>query len=229
DITDYGFRYVGIRNIRENEIYVRGYQFLMPCQKTQGSFLKLFGDIPAEGDLNTVLADSIPTVYGHLWVPMDDENTATYNFRYSVNPAIPMPQEHWIRTETNSGRGPDALIPGTYRLKQNLDNDYLIDRHRQKTQSYTGIPGVNTQDVAIQEGMGPIVDRSKEFLGTTDKAIVAARRLLLEAADEVDRGQQPRGVNPDDSRHVSASDVVYPKGTDWRKEMRAMDATTPTW
>ena len=229
DITDYGFRYVGIRNIREDEIYVRGYQFLMPCQKTQGSFLKLFGEIPAEGDLNVVLADSIPTVYGHLWVPMDDENTATYNFRYSVDPAIPMPQEHWIRTETNSGRGPDALIPGTYRLKQNLDNDYFIDRQRQKTQSYTGIPGVNTQDVAIQEGMGPIVDRSKEFLGTTDRAIVAARRLLLEAADEVERGAQPRGVDPDESRHVSAADVVYPRGTDWRREMRAMDAITPTW
>ena len=35
---------------------------------------------------------------------------------------------------------------------------------------------VNTQDMAIQEGMGPICDRSKEFLGTSDKAIVAMRR-----------------------------------------------------
>jgi len=41
----------------------------------------------------------------------------------------------------------------------------------QKTQNFTGIVGVNTQDFALQEGMGQICDRSKEFLGSSDKAI----------------------------------------------------------
>ena len=223
DLTDYGFRYVGIRNVRQAEIYVRGYQFIMPCQKTQGQLLNLFAAVPEDGDLNSTMRMAVPHIYGHLWVPLDDENTATYNLAYCVEPDSHPSREWWVELETGSGRGPDALVPGTYRLKQNLENDYFIDRERQKTTSYTGIPGVNTQDVAVQEGMGPIVDRSKEFLGTTDKAIVAARRLLLEAADEVERGETPRGVDPDESRFVSAADIVFPKGTDWRAAMWEQD------
>ena len=48
----------------------------------------------------------------------------------------------------------------------------------QKTESYTGIDGINVQDRAIQESMGRIVDRSKEHLGPADKAIIQARKLL---------------------------------------------------
>ena len=58
------------------------------------------------------------------------------------------------------------------------------------------IPGANTQDFALQEGMGPIVDRSKEHLGSSDKAIVTMRRLLLEATQAVERGENPRGTDP---------------------------------
>src|SRR5258708_22372805 len=83
--------------------------------------------------------------------------------------------------ERAAGRGKEYSIPGTIRLRRNQSNDYLIDRQMQKSQNFTGIVGVNTQDFALQEGMGPICDRSKEFLGSSDKAIVALRRLLLEA------------------------------------------------
>ncbi len=60
----------------------------------------------------------------------------------------------------------------------------------QKTRNFTGIVGVNTQDFALQEGMGPICDRSKEFLGSSDKAVVAMRRLLLEALDIGRKGRR---------------------------------------
>ena len=40
-------------------------------------------------------------------------------------------------------------------------NDYLIDREAQRNgQSYTGIPGIRQQDMAVTESMGPIYDRS---------------------------------------------------------------------
>ena len=48
----------------------------------------------------------------------------------------------------------------------------------QRTESYTGIDGINQQDRALQETMGRIVDRSKEHLGPADKAIGQARRML---------------------------------------------------
>jgi phenylpropionate dioxygenase-like ring-hydroxylating dioxygenase large terminal subunit len=221
ELTEWGFRYVGIRQITPDQVYVRGYQFLMPCHKIQGQYLNLFGEIPDEGDLNELLAHEYPSVYGHHWVPVDDETTATYNFHYPRDPSQNVPRSYFEAQEARSGRGPDTLIPGTYRLKQNLENDYLIDREVQRTRTFTGIPGVNTQDVAIQEGMGPIVDRSKEYLGTTDIAIVTARELLLEAAREVQEGVGPRGTSPDDCRQVSAADVVIPAGTEWRDVMKS--------
>ena len=123
------------------------------------------------------------------------------------------------KREVAAGRGDVNNIPGTFRLKRNQSNDYLIDRQMQKTQNFTGIVGVNTQDFALQEGMGPICDRSKEFLGTSDKAIVAMRRILLEAIAVNEKGGTPRGVHPDTYRKVRAYDRVVPAGQDWRKVM----------
>ena len=46
------------------------------------------------------------------------------------------------------------------RWTQNMDNDYLIDREAQTNwQSYSGIPGMRQQDMAVTESMGPIYDR----------------------------------------------------------------------
>ena len=102
----------------------------------------------------------------------------------------------------DAGRGTDDLIPGTFKLKRNPSNDYLIDRQLQKTKTFTGIVGINTQDFALQEGMGPIVDRSKEHLGTTDRAIITLRRMLLEAIAAVERGEtRARRRSRDPSRH----------------------------
>ena len=89
----------------------------------------------------------------------------------------------------------------------------------QKTQNYTGIVGVNTQDFALQEGMGPICDRSKEFLGTSDKAIVAMRRLLLEAISQNEKGGTLRALHPDTYRTVRAYDRVIPDNANWKEAM----------
>ena len=60
----------------------------------------------------------------------------------------------------------------------------MIDRQVQKTQTYTGITGINTQDRAVQESMGAIADRTLERLGTTDRAIIHARRILLQGRQD---------------------------------------------
>jgi hypothetical protein len=97
----------------------------------------------------------------------------------------------------------------------------LIDREVQRTRSYTGIEGVNTQDFAIQQGMGPIVDRSKEYLGSTDRAIVTLRRMLLEATAAVERGEIPPGADPETHRNIRPYDGVVPPGGDWRETFAA--------
>ena len=66
----------------------------------------------------------------------------------------------------------------------------------QKYETFTGINGINAQDVAVQESMGAIVDRSQENLTRSDMAIIQARRLLLQAAQTVADGGLPPGVAP---------------------------------
>jgi phthalate 4,5-dioxygenase oxygenase subunit len=205
--TDYGFRYAGIRTVGGQD-YVRVYHYVMPATQIRG-FVS-----GAQGH------NDVPSIHGHFWVPIDDENTNVYNFMYSFYPEQPLPIEYVIDRETSSGRGPDDLIPGTFRLKRNLSNDYLIDRQLQKTKTFTGITGINTQDFALQEGMGRIVDRSREHLGTTDRAIIVARQLLLEATDAVEEGRTLRATDPRTYASVRAADRLLPKGARWQEALK---------
>ena len=70
----------------------------------------------------------------------------------------------------------------TWLLEQTKDNMYGLDRARQKTESYTGIVGIPTQDRAMTEGMGYICDRTDEHLGTTDVAVMVFHRGAVRCA-----------------------------------------------
>jgi phthalate 4,5-dioxygenase oxygenase subunit len=204
--TDYGYSYVSHRNLGDDGTYVRVYHYFMPFHQVRAQVVYWDGSTPP-----------IPRNFGHMWMPIDDKTTFVYNWHYACNPGPELTPELIEQHEKEFGRGQDDMIPGTFRLKRNQSNDYLIDRQVQKTQTYTGISGVNTQDYALQEGMGPIVDRSKEFLGTSDKAIIAMRRLFLEGVDAVETGGQPRGCNPKEYRHIRAYDALIAPGQDWRQ------------
>jgi phthalate 4,5-dioxygenase oxygenase subunit len=201
EVTDYGYYYVSHRRIAEDEKYIRIYQYIMPAQQMRPSVISSYGK-----------KQDVPTIDGHIWVPIDDEHTYVYNIIYSYDENVPLTQEFLTEEEAFFGRAPEDYIPGSFRLKQNASNDYLVDRELQKQGNFSGIVGVNTQDMALQEGMGAIVDRSKEFLGTTDRAIVTMRRLMLEAVHTVEEGGQPRGVLPDQHAVARAyDDIVRPE------------------
>ena len=85
----------------------------------------------------------------------------------------------------------------------------------QKHETFTGIDGINAQDVAVQESMGPIVDRSKENLSRSDMAIVATRRMLLQAARTVADGGDPPGVGASYYR-LRAIEKTVSGGVPWR-------------
>ena len=112
-------------------------------------------------------------------------------------------------------------------MKANAANDYFIDRAAQKTVSATGIKGVNTQDVAVQEGMGAITDRTKEHLGSSDRAIAVMRRLLLDATRAVEAGEAPPGLDPSTYRGVRPHDGLLPIGADWQEGYA--EALRPKW
>jgi phthalate 4,5-dioxygenase len=201
--TEYGYWYTGIRNLGAQQ-WVRVYQYVMPATQIRGT---IEGPFRRTGDK--------PRIDGHIWVPIDDETCWVYNFLFSADPATPVTHEEAMKLETMFGRGPDDVNPD-YTLKANVHNDYLIDREMQRTKNFSGIRGVNTQDWALQEGMGTVVDRTKEHLGTSDRAIINMRQLLLEACDAVARGESPRGVHPEAYRYVRPADHLIPAGTEWQ-------------
>jgi phenylpropionate dioxygenase-like ring-hydroxylating dioxygenase large terminal subunit len=201
----YGYYYTSTRNAGDDGHYVRVYQYIMPHQQMRGAITAQSGG-----------REKVPKLDGHLWVPIDDEHTWTFNTLWTYDRSISITPEFIEWWEHHSGRGKVDQLPG-YRLKQNKANDYLIDRQRQKSTSFTGIVGVNTQDIALQEGMGSIVDRSLEHLGTSDRAIIAARQLLLDACDAVERGEDPPGIDPAAYRNVRPYDDLVPRDKTWQE------------
>jgi phthalate 4,5-dioxygenase oxygenase subunit len=183
-----GGLYIGARRNAENDRYYwRITQWVLPS----------FTMIPPRGN---------HSVHGHFWIPIDDENCWTWSFDY-----------HPIRELTaaevaamKDGKGIHVkCIPGTFRSAANKDNDYLMDRAAQKSgRSYSGVEGFGMQDGSIQESMGPIVDRTKENLVSTDNGIIMARHRLLRAIKALDKGEMPPGLDPAHQRVRSAAVVL---------------------
>jgi phenylpropionate dioxygenase-like ring-hydroxylating dioxygenase large terminal subunit len=203
--TDYGFSYASTRDVGDEGFYIRIYHYVMPHVQMRGSITAMEGG-----------RAKVPKFDGHVWVPIDDEHTIVFNMLWSYDRDVPITAEYAEWWESFCGRGKEDQLPG-FKPKRNLANDYLIDRERQKTKTFTGIVGINTQDLALQEGMGPICDRSKEHLGTTDKAIIAARQLLLEAIDDVADGKAPRGSDPATYSFVRPYDDYVPRDKTWQE------------
>jgi phenylpropionate dioxygenase-like ring-hydroxylating dioxygenase large terminal subunit len=206
DLGDYGFTYASLRNVGNDTTYLRVYQFFMPCQHSRGTLVSPDGSKP-----------KVPKIDGHIWVPIDDENTWVYNWMYAADESAEISDEWWERHEHLMGRGPEDFIPGTYWLKAAPENDFFIDREVQKSKTFTGITGINTQDFALQAGMGRIVDRSLEALGSTDLAVQAARRLLVEAMDDAAAGRPLKGTDPQTCDKLRGADMLVPHGSDWRE------------
>jgi len=203
--TDYGLLFAGVRPLGDEGNYVRTYHFVMPFYAIRAA------------QQGIVAGARRPIVAGHMWVPMDDENCMVYDWLYSFGEA-PIDQKWREEFEWGSGRGPEDRT-ADFRKVKNRQNDWMIDRKAQKTLGYTGIEGINTQDHAIQESMGPIVDRSQEHLGASDKAIIAMRRMLVEAARSIEKGINPLGTGSEYYK-LRAIDKILPDGVRWQEALK---------
>jgi phenylpropionate dioxygenase-like ring-hydroxylating dioxygenase large terminal subunit len=190
--TDYGLR-IGARRVASDvEYYWRITQFLLPFY--------------------TMIARTTDTspIAGHAWVPIDDYNTWTFTMHW--NPSMPLGDiTDFDATKVNVAVRQD----GSYRPINNGQNNYGIDRDIQKRFSTSGIDGIGLQDSALQETMGAIVDRTKETLGSSDTAIVAWRKLMLDQARHLrDTGELPLPHKPELYR-VRSVGIVLPRETDF--------------
>ena len=117
------------------------------------------------------------------------------------------------RKQYEKGSGIFAAVDENYIPLRNRENDYLIDRDRQKNLNFTGIEGISEQDAAIADSQGLIADRTKELLGQTDLGIVRFRQIMLEAASDLEKGQSPLGLDSPEAYYVRSGDAMSKKGT----------------
>ena len=125
------------------------------------------------------------------WVPMDDTHSMCVQFMLpSGLTAGGQPKffdKALSRLPGVAKRAREFLLPNTtdwfgrWRVSPAAENDYFINRDVQREASFSGIEGIQIQDKAIVESMGPIVDRTHEHLTVADLMVVRTRRRLLAA------------------------------------------------
>src|SRR5215203_4130768 len=180
--TDYGFCY-GARRNADDGYYWRITQCLLPG----------YSIIPS----NTTQYASC------AWFPMDDHTSTGWRFVW--NSAEPIPAESRARAGNPPTRPQGSIMPVA-----NRHNDYQIDREMQRSVSFTGIWDFRAQDSMATESMGPIMNRTKEHLGTSDLAIIMYRRQLLKLARDLEQGNEPFAARGGELFHVRSLDVVAP-------------------
>jgi phthalate 4,5-dioxygenase len=197
--TWYGFRYGAIRKPTRNadrKKYIRVSLFMAP----------IYAMFPA------------PVGWGNMqaMVPIDDEHTMFYYMKYRYDE--PITDQERAQHENWSGFRTGIDIDADFRKRIGRDNTWLQDRAAmERGESYSGIYGVNNEDIAVQESMGPIYDRTKEHLGTSDIAVIRMRRLMIDAARGLaERGTVPLGLTGTDSWSVlRAEEGTLPLETPW--------------
>ena len=158
-------------------------------------------------------------------VPMDDERMWGYTVAW--HPDRPLTEEEVARIESWRGVYTE-LVPGTYESTLSSANDYGIDREKQRTESFTGIRGIREQDLPVQEDQwGPISNRPREHLGTTDLAIIAMRRKLLRTLRGLQEGVEPPEAHNAESYRVRSAAFIAPQSAVWYEVPEAGEWMSP--
>jgi phenylpropionate dioxygenase-like ring-hydroxylating dioxygenase large terminal subunit len=150
--SDTGFRIVALRKIDDARTHVRVTNLLFPQ-----AFI-----IPMSAEMTIT-----------QWhVPVDDGSC--YWFAIFTSFTTPVDKEEMRAQRLELYTLPD------YRPRVGRNNEYGYDVNEQRDQTYTGMGlDINVHDQWAVESQGRIQDRTREHLGTTDKAIVAYRKMLI--------------------------------------------------
>ncbi|HLH78433.1 MAG TPA: Rieske 2Fe-2S domain-containing protein [Candidatus Binataceae bacterium] len=196
----YGFCEGALRDLWDGTSYARIREVVMPY----------YSFIPTDpGDPNFMICA----------IPIDDEWTAQWYYFYDLKQPL---------------KG-DCLV-GHSGDKNNfcssmgsIDNMWKQDRKAMKEGHWTGITSIlQFEDFVAEESMGAIVDRSREYLGSSDSIIIRARRMLLQAVREYQRsGIPPFGLLDEvDYTKVRALGIRFKNDISW-KQIDTLNP--PTW
>jgi phthalate 4,5-dioxygenase oxygenase subunit len=201
ELTDFGVRIYTVRKMGAEQSYLRVSYFILPN-------LSAFpGQTGGEG-------------YSVNWhVPVDDSHHWKYTFVFSAG--APLKKE--LVNRQRSELTPD------YRLIRNEANRYMQDRESMKTKTYAGMgSGFQAHDAFATASQGSIQDRTEEHLVSSDKAIIAARKLMQKAIKDIHEGREPPHVIRDPAQnrfpHLLVVSDIIPDGGDWKEYTKSLEA-----
>lgn len=211
--TDYGMRLIALRHLDNGKTHVRITNQIFPVAIS----------IPMSREM----------IITQWHVPIDDHNC----YWYSMFTSFDKPVDKALMREQ---RLKEHRLPDYAPIK-NKHNAYGFDPTEQSRETYTGMGlDINVHDQWAVESPGPIFDRTKEHLGTTDIGISKYRRILREAIksisnDEPDSLPMLNGVDaaqifgPISNDTIGSRDswkeAFYASDTERRKACKDWDAT----
>jgi nitrite reductase/ring-hydroxylating ferredoxin subunit len=200
----YGMRAAALRRNGDGRTYVRVTQYFMPLV----TVVPVGRGLPRDGTLFIIS-------------PVDDTHHLLFFGYFSDTPVKP--------PEELGGMDP-AYVPDPQDfigLRGDRLNRWGQDRDLMNAGHLTGFGRtLLEEDGAVQASMGPILDRTKEHLSSTDVAVVHARRILLEALRAAEAGELPPGsaLTPGGVRMPNALEVTVEEGERW--ENAVLDPAT---
>jgi phthalate 4,5-dioxygenase oxygenase subunit len=196
----YGLDAIGIRPLEDGSDYVRSTKYIAP-------FVSLVAASPggAGGDVDGVI---------FILSPVDNSNHVVFYGFWSYNNDINDGRYLEVPPAQRAIYGDLPFDPHDFgRFTGDRDDNWGQDRDAMVRGHFSGFTGnLLQEDTVTQVSMGPIVDRTKEHLSSSDVAIIHLRRLLLGALDKMEAGQHPIGDGPLDTLVdvVPTDEIVSP-------------------
>ena len=190
--TAFGMRQASLRRADEGRTYVRVAHFFFP-------FVVV-----------------VPNGYGsavHVFcfAPIDDTHHLVVFGNYGETP-LSLRDVSGALTGDLPDRRNFASLRGDRSDRWGQDRELMKDGH------WSGLArSAIEEDTVVQVSMGPIVDRTKENLSSSDVAVAATRRLILDATAAYETGRLPPGSarTPEGVRIPQPFDAVLDTGQSW--------------
>jgi phthalate 4,5-dioxygenase len=181
--TDYGMRLQTLRTLSDAQTHIRVTNVLFPQ-----AFV-----IPMNAEMTIT----------QFHVPVDD--TGCYWYSIFTSFGAPVDKDTMRNQRLRTYPAPD------YKPIFGRANGWGFNPEEQRTKTFTGMGfDINIHDQFACESQGPIQDRTKENLGSSDKGIVLYRRILVDAIRKSEAGETPLMVVDD----AQASALTGPPAID---------------
>ena len=196
ETTPWGMHVAAIRAVNDDACYTRVTEFVMPNYQF----------IPRAAAPGSEEYERIAR-FVVVQVPLDDVNTIVWYIMWHPTRALTRGENGTMWPVWN-----DEYATVRDRPLMGQDRARMADGH------FSGINNLLTEDMIVAESMGPIADRTREYLGTSDTAVARFRRLYLDAIRDNENGVTPRGAHHDvPYATIQGRGVNHPARVDWRE------------